>query len=243
MYLRSNRLEDAVDVGEKALKVFVGVGLADPAAYVRWTLGKIHGRQRKLKTAEEMFRATISEFSALGLRVEGAEAEFDFGVMYVENGKARQGATHLRKALKLAQGESLFECMIWDARLHVGAGSQRMEVAAKAIITEARYGRALSYYFSKDLDHAMEDARLTLKDNPDNIAAMRLLRAVSEPVPDTRPMTVRVVRSAAPDCGETCAEWIAAEGEVDASTPGRFRAVLATLGKRKLPVFMNPTEG
>lgn len=118
-----------------------------------------------------------------------------------------------------------------------------MEVAAKAIIAEARYGRALSYYFSKDLDHAMEDARLTLKDNPDNIAAMRLLRAVSEPVPDTRPMTVRVVRSAAPDCGETCAEWIAAEGKIDASTPGRFRAVLATLGKRKLPVFIESNGG
>jgi hypothetical protein len=44
-------------------------------------------------------------------------------------------------------------------------------------------------------------------------------------------------------CGAGCAEWIAAEGRIDDSTPGRLRALFARLGKRKLPIFFYSPGG
>lgn len=56
-------------------------------------------------------------------------------------------------------------------------------------------------------------------------------------------MHVYIVRSAEPGCEPTCAEWIAAQGRIDAGSIGKFKKVLKQLGKNKLPVFINSSGG
>lgn len=60
---------------------------------------------------------------------------------------------------------------------------------------------------------------------------------------DMQPMTVRVVRNAQPGCEPDCAEWISAEGDIVDTTPATFRKVLAEVGKRRLPLFINSGGG
>lgn len=69
-------------------------------------------------------------------------------------------------------------------------------------------------------------------------------RAAPEAAP-SKPQTMRVrhVQSNEPGCAPTCAEWISAEGEIDAASPGEFRKVLARLGHRKLPVLIDSPGG
>ena len=57
------------------------------------------------------------------------------------------------------------------------------------------------------------------------------------------PMQLRVVRDGRPGCGEACAEWIAAEGEIVPGTGKAFAGVLRTLGARRLPVFIDSGGG
>lgn len=56
-------------------------------------------------------------------------------------------------------------------------------------------------------------------------------------------MKVRLVQSNDPGCAPTCAEWISAEGQIDAASPGEFRKVLARVGHRKLPVLIDSPGG
>jgi len=58
-----------------------------------------------------------------------------------------------------------------------------------------------------------------------------------------RPMQVRIVRSAQTGCEPDCAQWISAEGDIVEETPAVFQRVLASLGNRKLPVFVNSGGG
>ena len=58
-----------------------------------------------------------------------------------------------------------------------------------------------------------------------------------------RAMQVLLVRSAAPGCEPNCAEWIAAQGRIDAATPSKFKHLLSKIGKRKLPVLINSAGG
>jgi hypothetical protein len=60
-------------------------------------------------------------------------------------------------------------------------------------------------------------------------------------VPNT--MKVTVVRSAGAGCQPVCAEWIAAQGQIDESTPEEFRRVFARLGSRKLPILIDSIGG
>ncbi len=64
----------------------------------------------------------------------------------------------------------------------------------------------------------------------------------SEPDPDA-PMRFVVVRSNAPGCEPTCPEWISAEGAITAKSPALLKAVLKTLGRRKLPIVVNSPGG
>jgi hypothetical protein len=52
------------------------------------------------------------------------------------------------------------------------------------------------------------------------------------------PMQFVIVRSAAGYCEPNCPEWIYGEGQIDASTPGLFRAILKKAGKRNLPLVL-----
>ncbi len=58
-----------------------------------------------------------------------------------------------------------------------------------------------------------------------------------------RPMQVTVVRSAAPGCEPNCAEWIAAQGQIDSSSLRKFKKVLSQIGKRRLPVLIHSIGG
>jgi len=58
-----------------------------------------------------------------------------------------------------------------------------------------------------------------------------------------KPMAFFVATGDPGACGTGCAEWIAAEGRIDGSTPGRLRSLLTRLGKRKLPIFFYSPGG
>ena len=57
------------------------------------------------------------------------------------------------------------------------------------------------------------------------------------------PMVFFVAKGAPDSCGSGCGEWIAADGTIDRATPGRLRALLGRLGKRKLPIYFHSPGG
>ena len=57
------------------------------------------------------------------------------------------------------------------------------------------------------------------------------------------PMQVRIVRSDAAGCEPNCPEWISAQGRIVADTLPRFKAVLQSLGTRKLPILIDSNGG
>lgn len=64
-------------------------------------------------------------------------------------------------------------------------------------------------------------------------------QVVAKPVnPFDLPMQFVIVRSAAGYCEPSCPEWIYGEGQIDATTPKRFRAILKKAGDRKLPLVL-----
>lgn len=56
-------------------------------------------------------------------------------------------------------------------------------------------------------------------------------------------MQVHIVKSAEPGCEPQCAEWIAAQGRIDAATLRQFKKVLSQLGTRKLPILIDSAGG
>jgi hypothetical protein len=67
--------------------------------------------------------------------------------------------------------------------------------------------------------------------------------AKPDPQPGVAPMRVTIVRSDEPGCEPYCAEWISAEGKINAGTPGEFRRALQKMGARNLPVFIHSGGG
>jgi hypothetical protein len=57
------------------------------------------------------------------------------------------------------------------------------------------------------------------------------------------PMKVVIVRDSAPDCEPLCPQWIAAEGEIVASTPALFKRAIKNAGKAKLQVLIQSGGG
>ena len=57
------------------------------------------------------------------------------------------------------------------------------------------------------------------------------------------PMAFFIATGDPGSCGSGCGAWIAAEGRIDDGTPRRLRALLARLGKRKLPIFFYSVGG
>jgi hypothetical protein len=67
--------------------------------------------------------------------------------------------------------------------------------------------------------------------------------AKSPELDNDRPMQVYLVRSAVPGCEPNCAEWVAAQGRIDNTTPSKFKRLLSKIAKRKLPVLINSSGG
>src|SRR5882724_4094031 len=57
------------------------------------------------------------------------------------------------------------------------------------------------------------------------------------------PMIFYLAKGEADVCGAGCNEWIAAEGSIDLAAAQRLRALLARLGKRKLPIYFHSPGG
>jgi hypothetical protein len=72
---------------------------------------------------------------------------------------------------------------------------------------------------------------------------------VAKPQPDTAAAIVKqamifyLATGEEDACGQGCREWIAAEGQFDPAAAQRFKAILARLGRRKLPVFFHSSGG
>lgn len=60
---------------------------------------------------------------------------------------------------------------------------------------------------------------------------------------DDSPMSIAVVRDSRPGCEPVCAQWIVMKGTIGPGTPKTFAAVLARLGKQKLPVLIDSRGG
>lgn len=56
-------------------------------------------------------------------------------------------------------------------------------------------------------------------------------------------MTFAIVRSSLAGCEPLCPEWIFASGKITAGTPALFKSVLASAGKRRLPVVIRSDGG
>ncbi len=56
-------------------------------------------------------------------------------------------------------------------------------------------------------------------------------------------MTFAIIRSSLAGCEPLCPEWIFASGKITAGTPALFKKVLATAGKRRLPVVIRSDGG
>jgi hypothetical protein len=57
------------------------------------------------------------------------------------------------------------------------------------------------------------------------------------------PMIFYLAKGGPDACGPGCSEWIAAEGRIDDSSAQRLRALLAQIGKRKLPILFHSAGG
>jgi tetratricopeptide (TPR) repeat protein len=108
---------------------------------------------------------------------------------------------------------------------------------------QAAFGRGLAHLHLKQFPKATDDFRKVLEVEPSHRGAALGLALLTRPLSETAPMKVEVVRHADPKCGDQCADWIAAQGRIDRSTPAKFRAVLASLGSRSLPVFIDSVGG
>ena len=67
--------------------------------------------------------------------------------------------------------------------------------------------------------------------------------AAFTPAEGKMPMTVTLVRSDAPGCGDGCAEWLALTGVIGPGTPALFSAALARLGRKSVPVLVDSPGG
>lgn len=57
------------------------------------------------------------------------------------------------------------------------------------------------------------------------------------------PMVFYVAKGEPNACGDSCREWIVAEGTIDRDAPARLRSLLNRLGKRKLPIYFHSPGG
>ncbi|TCR92092.1 hypothetical protein [Rhizobium sp. BK376] len=67
----------------------------------------------------------------------------------------------------------------------------------------------------------------------------------AEDSPLDRPMEFVLVHGDAAYCDRdgTCADWIAAEGQIKADTPKKLQKILKTVGKKKLPIIVRSPGG
>jgi hypothetical protein len=89
------------------------------------------------------------------------------------------------------------------------------------------------------------------------VGAALLLDAAAEPAPvapakpesgkirleDVPDIAFYLARGDAHACGHDCDQWIAADGKIDLAAPQRLRALLAKVGKRRLPIFFHSPGG
>ncbi|MGO8114768.1 hypothetical protein AB9F43_09335 [Rhizobium leguminosarum] len=63
----------------------------------------------------------------------------------------------------------------------------------------------------------------------------------SEKLPKTQPMDFLLMSNG--NCQEECTQWISADGDITPDTPARLKAMLTTLGERKLPIVLQSNGG
>jgi hypothetical protein len=73
-------------------------------------------------------------------------------------------------------------------------------------------------------------------------AATKAASEKNAPKP-TVPMVFYIAKGEPDACGRGCGEWIAADGQIDGTTPGRLRALLVRTGARKLPIYFYSPGG
>jgi tetratricopeptide (TPR) repeat protein len=152
------------------------------------------------------------------------------------------------KAIELGLANSTSYALRGTAHLALKAFNLAIADFDKAIAmgasgSQVTFNRGLSHLNSKNYSQATDDFRKVIEIDPGHRGAILALTLLTQPAHSNTPMQVSVVRNANPKCGDQCAEWISAQGRIDGSTPERFRAVLKSIGNRKLPIFIDSLGG
>jgi Tfp pilus assembly protein PilF len=241
--LERGDFRNAVTKLDLALSINPNFGDAFVArAFARLRLHEVAAAMVDLDWAIEQFpnneRAYILRGEALASQgqFDSAFADFDQALVLNPNSAqafAGRGNVNLARENTARAGKDFNSALLIDPK-NVVARLGRAELDLRRGKRQA----AIAAY--KDVlaaDPASVVAREGLERATSSADKMRVGSAVH------LPMRVTVVRAAQPGCDASCPEWIYADGTINENTPARFRKALATIGRKKLPVFVNSSGG
>ncbi|MDU0365218.1 hypothetical protein RWK44_33150 [Rhizobium sp. 25PS6] len=89
--------------------------------------------------------------------------------------------------------------------------------------------------------HPVAEAPVVAKAPLSQVPVQDAATETSEKLPKTQPMDFLLMSNG--NCREECTQWISADGDITPDTPARLKAMLTTLGERKLPIVLQSNGG
>jgi hypothetical protein len=89
--------------------------------------------------------------------------------------------------------------------------------------------------------HPVAEAPVVAKAPVSQAPVQNAVAETSEKLPKTQPMDFLLMSNG--NCQEECTQWISADGDIMPDTPARLKAMLTTLGERKLPIVLQSNGG
>ncbi|MBY2997439.1 hypothetical protein HF228_02110 [Rhizobium leguminosarum] len=89
--------------------------------------------------------------------------------------------------------------------------------------------------------HPAAEAPVVAKASVSQAPVQNAAAETSEKLPKTQPMDFLLMSNG--NCQEECMQWISADGDIKPDTPARLKAMLTTLGERKLPIVLQSNGG
>ncbi|MGZ2381355.1 hypothetical protein [Rhizobium brockwellii] len=89
--------------------------------------------------------------------------------------------------------------------------------------------------------HPVAEAPVVAKAPVSQAPVQNAAAETSEKLPKTQPMDFLLMSNG--NCQEECTQWISADGDITPDTPARLKAMLTTLGERKLPIVLQSNGG
>ncbi|QND13058.1 hypothetical protein HB775_03585 [Rhizobium leguminosarum bv. trifolii] len=89
--------------------------------------------------------------------------------------------------------------------------------------------------------HPVAEAPVVAKAPVSQAPVQNAAAETSEKLPKTQPMDFLLMSNG--NCQDECTQWISADGDITPDTPARLKAMLTTLGERKLPIVLQSNGG